>query len=213
MKIDMNILAGQVTLEERVSDYNGPLTVVGDIFYGTYIKGGGLPQSGGLAEIIWRNTLNKITSSKKQVTDALILGLGGGGIAKILRKNYPEIKITGVDIDPVIVDLGKKYLKLDEQNVDIKIQDVNEFKTTKKYDLVCVDTYQGDQFPEEFATEEFAKKVKSFLHKDGIAIFNRLYGPEDRKIALEHEKVLEKVFASVERNYPEANIMFVCKSD
>ena len=206
----MNILEGRITLEKRKSEYNGPLTVVKDIFYGTYIIGGGLPQSGGLAEIIWRNSLRKIKD--RDIKSVLILGLGGGGIAKIARKNWPECKIAGVDIDPVIVDLGKKYLKLDEQNVEIKIQDVNKFKTTKKFDLVCVDTYQGDQFPTEFASEEFAKRVKSYLTKNGIAVFNRLYGPEDRKLAHAHEKELEKVFASVERNYPEANVMFLCKN-
>jgi len=206
----MNILEGRIAVEKRKSKFNGELTVVKDIFYGTYIMGGGLPQSGGLAEIIWKNTLSKIKKTNSDIKSCLILGLGGGGIAKIARKNWPEVKITGVDIDPVIVELGKKYLKLGKQNVEIKIQDVNKFKTSKKYDLVCVDTYQGDQFPKEFATVEFAKKVKKLLSKNGVAVFNRLYGPEDRRIAHEHEKKLEKVFASVERNYPEANVMFVC---
>ena len=203
----MSILSGQIIAEKRNSEFNGPLEVIKDIFYGTYIKGGGLPQSGGLAEMIWKNTLNKIKD--REIKSILILGLGGGGIAKLARNNWPNSKIVGVDIDPVIVDLGKKYLKLDEQNVEIKILDVNDFKTSKKFDLVCVDTYQGDQFPKEFETESFAKKVKGFLKENGIAIFNRLYGPEDRKLANNHAKILESVFKNVDRNYPEANIMFI----
>lgn len=221
----MNILAGQIEIDKQTSDFNGELTVIKDIFYGTYIKGGGLPQSGGLAEIIWRNTLNKVKGERQEIKDCLILGLGGGGIAKLVRNNWGEdVKITGVDIDPVIVDLGKKYLKLEEQDVLIKIQDVNDYikaprnkKQDTNYDLICIDTYQGDQFPKEFETEKFAKKIKSLLKEDlphgkagGIAIFNRLYGPEDRKLANNHAKVLEKVFEKVDRNYPEANIMFIC---
>lgn len=212
----MNILEGRRAIEKRDSKFNGELTVIRDIFYGTYIQGGSLPQSGGLAETIWRNTLNIIKDH--DIKNILILGLGGGGIAKLARKNWPESKITGIDIDPVIVDLGKKYLKLNNQNVNIIIADVSEalqeakYKIRNtKYDLVCVDTYQGDQFPKEFATEKFTKKVKGCLSKNGIAIFNRLYGPEDRKLANDHEKILEKVFASVERNYPEANVMFIAR--
>jgi len=206
----MSFLNGQVILEERDSKINGKLTVIRDLFYGTYIMGGGLPQSGGLAEKIWKSTLHKVKASKLEIKSCLILGLGGGGIARIVRKNWPESKITGIDLDPVMVELGKKYLDLESQGVETVIKDIDKFKTTKKYDLVCIDTYIGDKFPKKFESEKFTKRVKNMLPKNGLAIFNRLYGPEDRKEAHNMEKTLEKVFTSVERNFPEANIMFTC---
>jgi hypothetical protein len=43
-----------------------------------------------------------------------------------------------------------------------------------------------------------------------MAVFNRLYYDEKRRQAEEFEKVLEDIFDEVERNYPEANIMFLC---
>ena len=39
------------------------------------------------------------------------------------------------------------------------------------------------------------------VNKDGLIIFNRLYGSEDRTAALAFAKTLEKVFSSVERVY------------
>ena len=142
----------------------------------------------------------------------MIVGLGGGSIAKLVRKNWPQAKITGVDIDPVIVELGKKYMKLDRSNVDIHIEDAEEFikKQSIKYDLICFDTYIQQDFPKKFEALQFIKQVKVLLSEDGVAIFNRLYGPRERDAAVKFEETLTKVFNKVERLYPEANIMFVC---
>ncbi len=146
----------------------------------------------------------------------MIVGLGGGSIAKLVRKNWSDAKITGVDIDPVIVELGKKYMGLEKSNVDIKIEDgekyIKELISDKKtFDLICFDTYVGETFPEKFESLQFIKDVKKLMSEEGIVVFNRLYGPEDRAAALAFAKTLEKVFTNVERVYPEANIMFVCR--
>jgi len=208
----MNILDGRITIEKRHSDINGELTVVQDIFMGTYILGGGLPQSGGLAKTIWRHTLSSINVDQFNVKKCLILGLGGGGIVDLVLKKWPDADITGIDIDPVIVELGMKHLKLDKNKVDIHITDAEKFikECNAAYDLICVDTYVGDEFPEKFTTEKFVNEIRKLLTSKGKAIFNRLYGPEDRNDALKFGKTLEKVFPNVDRVYPEANIMFIC---
>ncbi|OGM33467.1 hypothetical protein A2803_04705 [Candidatus Woesebacteria bacterium RIFCSPHIGHO2_01_FULL_44_21] len=213
-----NLLEGRVVLKTVNSDINGELTVIRDLTYGTYIRGGGLPQSGGLAEVIWKSTLNRVKEWKSErVKGCLIVGLGGGSIAKLVRKNWPEVDTTGVDIDPVIVGLGKKYMKLDKQNVNIVIADAEDAMKdpiynirNTTYDLICFDTYVGAGFPKKFESVTLIKQVKDILSPDGIAIFNRLYGPRERDNAIKFEKVLQKVFNRVDRLYPEANIMFVC---
>ena len=212
-----DFLEGKIILEEAESIYNGKLTVVKDIAYGTYIRGGGLPQSGGLAEIIWKHTLSGLKKEKPEVKKSLIVGLGGGSIAKLIRSNWPDSKITGVDIDETIVNLGKKYLKLDNSNVEVEIEDAEKFikkliKDNKTFDLICFDTYVGENFPSKFESLTFIKQTKNLIDKNGVIIFNRLYGPEDRPSALAFAKTLEKTFASVDRVYPEANIMFVCRN-
>ncbi len=205
-----DLLAGQKILEKRKSKFNGEIKVVRNLAFGTYIQAGGITQSGGIIEDIWRPTLKKIINYKLSINNCLILGLGGGSAAKLIRKFWPEAEITGIDIDPVIVGLGKKYLGLNK--VRIEIADAYDFivHSTKykvqRYDLVLVDVYQGREFPRKFEEEKFLKLLTKFK----IVVFNRLYYGEKRPEAMRFGRRLEKVFKKVDYFYPQANLMFVC---
>jgi len=197
-------MLGMKILEERKSEFNGNLRVVRSFGLGTYIQAEGLTQSGGIVESIWKQTLNKIKSKRQDFKDVLILGLGGGTVAKLIYKNWPSTKITGIDIDPVIIELGKKYLDLND-GIDIKIQDAYK-PIPGKFDLVIVDLYQGDEFPKKFEDEKFLRS----LTKNKLVVFNRLYYKEKKVLAEEFGKRLQKFFGKVEYFYPISNVMFVC---
>lgn len=201
-------MIGTKVLEERESKFNGNLSVVRTLGYGTYISSGGLTQSGGIIKSIWGSTLRKVKKQNPYLKNVLVLGLGGGSAAGLVRKYWPKVEITGVDIDPVMVELGKKYLNLDEAKVNINITDAYKFIMLKrlKYDLVLVDLYHGDIFPEKFEDESFLKKLTS----SKIVVFNRLYYGEKRSQAVKFLKKLEKIFIKADPLYPEANIMFLC---
>lgn len=206
----MDFLSGTKVLEERKSAINGNIKVVKSLGFGTYIQVDNLTQSGGVVYEVWRTVLKFLNRKSLIVNRCLILGLGGGSAAKLVRKFWPEAEITGVDIDPIMVELGKKYLGLSDINV--VIADAQHFlsKTDEKYDLVLVDTYLGYDFPERFEKESFIKSIRSRLTKNGVAVFNRLYWAEKRPLATKFGDKLDKMFKKVDRVFPEANIMFVC---
>ena len=201
-----------MNLEVRDSSINGKLEVVWELGWGKHIKAGGLTQSGGVAELIWKSSLKKIHKKNKRVKKILILGLGGGSIAKLARKFWQESEIVGVEIDPFMVELGSKYLGLSKAGVKVKIGDALEFckKCKDKFDLICIDTYVGDQFPKKFEDEKFLKLIIKLLNKNGMAVFNRLYFDEKRSSAVKFGKKLEGIFPKVLWHYPEANVMFLC---
>lgn len=207
---------GTKILEERKSKYNGALRVVNTWGMGTYIQSDGLTQSGGIVESIWKSTLRHILHTKYDIQSVLILGLGGGTVAKLIRKNWPEAKIIGVDIDPIMIELGKKYLELDKYNVDIKIADALYFLThhssLTSYDLVVVDLYNGDQFPKKFESENYIHFVRTILTINGVAVFNRLYYKDKKEEARRFGEKLVKIFPKVEQFYPVSNLMFVCRN-
>jgi spermidine synthase len=209
-------LTGIKVLEEVESPYNGKITVIKSFGFGTYLQVDGLTQSGGILTRIWNKVLKKIRYAKSDIQNILILGLGGGSVVGLIKKYWPEAKITAVDIDPVIVGLGEKYLGLNKNGVKVVISDAYKFLTsnvshrTSKFDLILVDLYRGDEFPKEFHTEKFVKLVKSNLVGDGTAVFNRLYYGDKRSESVKFGNMLEKSFSKVKVVYPEANIMFVC---
>ena len=203
-------MIGTKVLEETNSKFNGQLKVVKTFGMGTYIQAGGLTQSGGIVESIWKSTLKKIKNDNE---NTLILGLGGGTLGKLLRKKYPSAKITGIEIDPLMVELGKKYLNLDQYNIDIKILDVNKLKLKDSlYDLIIVDMYQGDNFPKEFESAYFLNSLKTALNKSGTLVINRLYFGEKRPDTVRFGNKLEKIFSKVKWFYPEANLMLICEA-
>jgi spermidine synthase len=183
---------------------------------GTYIQSDGLTQSGGIVETIWKQTLKKVKTKNENVKSVLILGLGGGTVAKLIRKNWPDAKITGVDVDPMMVELGKKYLDLDDQNVEIIIADALYFLThhssLKSYDLIIVDLYNGDKFPDKFTKNNYIHLVRHGLTRGGLAVFNRLYFKDRKEEAIAFGEKLKKVFGTVEYFYPISNVMFICRN-
>lgn len=210
-----NFLSGMQVLEEIDSPINGKLTVVKSIAFGTYIQAANLTQSGGILYGVWKKPLKKVKGEGLKVKDCLVVGLGGGTVVKLIKEFWPDAKIVGIELDPLMIDLGKKYLNL-KNDVEIKMGDGLEIvkkaaRKKEKYDLVLVDTYVGDEFPKNFESDEFITLVKKLLNKKGRAVFNRLYYGEKRSQARRFGDRLEKHFGDVEIVYPEANVMFICK--
>ena len=198
-------------IEKRVSPINGRITVARSLGLGTYIQVEGLTQSGGIVESIWKSTLKKIHNSYPVIHNLLILGLGGGTAAKVIKKLWPDAEITGVEIDPIMIELGKKYLNLDLDLNSIYIGDAERSirRTKVRYDLILVDMYLGDKFPEKFEDTTFLKLILKQLTSNGVVVFNRLYYGEKRKEAVKFGEKLKKVFPKVEYFYPQANLMLI----
>lgn len=108
----------------------------------------------------------------------LVLGVGGGSVIKTL---VDEIKfkgsITGVEIDPEIINIANTYFKLDEiKNLTIVIDDAFEFvlKTKAKYDLIVIDIFQDTTMPNFLFETFFTNRVCSLLKSRGFILFNTM---------------------------------------
>ncbi len=224
----MSYLPWTEVLAEKESPVNGRIKVVKSLGFGTYIQVNGLTQSGGVVYEVWRTVLKKLSHQSLTISHCLILGLGGGSAAKLIKKYWPQAEITGVDIDSTMVELGKKYLGLPD--IKTVIDDAENFLLTIshparrsyassvaggqpsaiKYDLILVDTYLGDNFPKKFERDDFLIRIKHLLSPNGLAVFNRLYYGDKRGEAMRFASKLEKAFSKVKYVFPEANVMFVC---
>ncbi|OGY15642.1 MAG: hypothetical protein A2784_04485 [Candidatus Chisholmbacteria bacterium RIFCSPHIGHO2_01_FULL_48_12] len=157
-------------IEVRASRFNGKIEVWRYCSQ-VSLRVDGLTQSGGLMEEIWGKTMKIVYSQQLSVNRILILGLGGGTAAKVVKQYWPQVKITGVDIDPVMIELGEKYLGL--AGVTKIIADAVEWvaKSKQKFDGILVDVYQGRRIPKSVTSKAF---LESLSQKGRWVIFNRL---------------------------------------
>src|SRR3989344_2463260 len=102
------------TVETRISKINGTISVI-KLFGKWSINAGGYTQSGGLVESIWKSVLVGIKKTERLVKPRiLILGLGAGSSAGISAALWKDAKLTGIELDPLMIKLGKTYLHLDQ---------------------------------------------------------------------------------------------------
>src|SRR4030042_3011172 len=173
----------------------------------------GLIQSGGIIKGIWEKPLKKI-GRELNVENCLILGLGGGTVVQLIKLPWPEVKITGIEIDSEIIKIGKQFFGLDRvKNLEIINQDAFQWLAKdydKKFDLVLIDFYLGSKFPQQAEGDEFLKNLKKILSKKALVIFNRLRLPNEDLIGF--EKKLGQHFPQIETIKTPANLFFIARS-
>lgn len=200
------MIFGSKILEKFQSKYSGELVVKKE-FLDIYVSTGILTQSGGLIKDIWDPTLKKIKPLKNK--SWLILGLATGTVAKIISQKYQPLKIIGVEIDPVMLDIGRKYFKLDEiPNLEIVNHDAREYVSDLEFDYILVDLYLGDQPPKFLYSEKFLNK----LNKLGkLVIINHLfYDQQKKEMAEKLIESLKKYFKDIRLSRVITNVMIIC---
>jgi len=208
------LFAGSVVLEKLNSPVNGEITILEELFGEKRISIGGLTQSGRIIENIWDKGIKRLVEVRPE--KVLLLGFGGGSAAWVVRRRFPKAKIKAVEIDPLILMLAKKYFRVKEiRNLSLVIADAAKWikKSKEKFDLVLIDTYQGEKIPENCQTKEFFRSIKSLLSPRGIAIFNHLYSHQEKIQAENFRQRLFDVFPRLTSLTTLANILFKVSSE
>lgn len=107
--------------------------------------------------------------------DAMIIGLAGGTTARQLTSAFGPIPITGVEIDPSIVKVGRDYFGLDDlENLTVEVEDGRYALRASQdtYDLIGIDAYRQPYIPFQLTTREFFQDVQAHLRPGGVAVIN-----------------------------------------
>jgi spermidine synthase len=105
---------------------------------------------------------------------ALMIGLAGGTAARQLLAAYPDMQVDGVEIDPDVAEIGRRYFGLTDPRIEVIIEDGRYFlRTTERtYDIIGIDAYKQPYIPFQLTTQEFFREVKSHLSECGVAVVN-----------------------------------------
>ena len=104
----------------------------------------------------------------------LLIGSAAGTISKAYSHIYGPIPIDGVEIDPGIIDIGRRWFDMNEPNLTIHTQDGRFFlaNTNKSYDVIAVDAYRPPYIPFHLTTQEFFQEIYNHLNEDGVVAIN-----------------------------------------
>jgi len=135
-----------------------------------------------------------------------VLFIGGGvGIGpRSFRRNYPESRVDLVEIDPVVVELGRKHFFLEtDDRLQVHIDDGRTFlrrHPDRQWDVIILDAFTiGGRLPFHLMTREFLEAVKAHLAPGGVLLANlnsALTGEQGRIFRAEYLTYRE-VFPSV----------------
>ena len=187
---------------ETRSPLSGPIKVV-DFHGERKLLIGNLVQSISLENPIAHKVWGRLAAyhlPKKKDLSVLILGLGGATAAHIIARKLSPKKIVGVEVDPTVVEMGRKYFDLDKiKNLTVVIEDARSFikGNSEKYDYVIVDTYLGSVFPKALEGSFLLKKLRDTLSAKGVLVFNRIFRSSKPEKRLRFLELLEKVFGTI----------------
>jgi spermidine synthase len=202
-----NFSFGPKLIEQKQSKYSGTIRVLQGMGY-KYISTGILTQSGGLVKDVWEGVLKKYGAKNKTW---LILGLAGGTIADDIYKKLSPSKVVGVEIDPIMIEFGKKYLTLAKlTDMEIVVADAKNYIQTNKtnFDYILVDMYYGDKLPEFVYSKAFLSKLRAY---GKTVIFNHLfYDSQKKQLAEKLVSELKNIFPSINLVHKLTNLLIIC---
>jgi spermidine synthase len=105
----------------------------------------------------------------------LIIGLGGGSIPKKLQKEFPNLEMDVVEIDPEVIKIAKDHFNVHEsKSLHLHAQDGRLFlaRSQGQYDVILIDAYYSDAMPFHLATKEFFELAQRKLTPNGIVVAN-----------------------------------------
>jgi spermidine synthase len=107
--------------------------------------------------------------------DLLFVGLGGGSAQKRLWRDFPQLRIQTVELDPVVRDVAYRYFALPHSpRLEVDVEDGRRYlaRHDRRWDVIAVDAYYSDSIPFHLATREFLQLARSRLRPGGVLIAN-----------------------------------------
>ncbi len=157
------------------------------------------------------------------VRQALVIGAGDGGVIRELTRYHEIEHIDMVEIDPLVVEVCRKYLpktacRLDDERLTIHYEDGLKFirACENRYDLIIVDSTDPFGPGEGLFTREFYGNCYKALKEDGIMVNQHespFYDDDAEACKRAHKRIVEsfpisRVYQAHIPTYPSGHWLF-----
>jgi len=104
--------------------------------------------------------------------NALLIGLGGGDLVRLFRRH--DLRITAVELDPVVVETAFHHFGLRRDDLRVVVDDGRRYlaRHPADLDIIVLDAYAGSCPPLHLFSQEAFAEMKSKLRPGGLLAVN-----------------------------------------
>jgi spermidine synthase len=135
------------------------------------------------------------TTLSRAPSRVAILGNAAGTVARAYGHYFPAARIDGVEIDPELAEIGRRFFEMRAPHLAIHDEDARPWlrNSDGDYDVIVLDAYRQPYIPFYLVTREFFELVRDRLAPGGAVVVN-VGHPEG---STELEKVVGRTMADV----------------
>src|SRR5687768_440979 len=135
----------------------------------------GTEQATPYMDALWRTVLGRVARQKPTVRRCLILGVAMGATFGVVRRDWPEAEVIGIDWEPALFSLGKElgihregkgmiFVEGDAAAIAPALQGT--------FDLVLVDLFNGRPVTDAARDPRLQDAVAAKLEQGGVVCVN-----------------------------------------
>ena len=118
-----------------------------------------------------------------QAREVLMIGLGGGSLVKYLLARDTGLRVTAVEIEPVVVELARRHFALPEESARFRLRIADGADYVPAHpahaDVILLDGYDAGDQVEGLATLSFYQACRRALRPGGVLVVNLWGGSPD----------------------------------
>ena len=108
--------------------------------------------------------------------EVLMMGLGGGSLAKFIYRRLPRARTVAVEINPRVVAVARQFFQVppDDERLQVVVGDGAVYLASDKLraDVILVDGYDADSQVEAMSTPAFYRDCARVLGDAGTLVVN-----------------------------------------
>lgn len=107
--------------------------------------------------------------------EIVMIGLGGGSLAKFCHRHLPDARLTAVEIDPDVIALRDEFhIPLDDARFQVLQADGARYlaQHSQRIDVLLVDAFDERGVAPSLATSEFYRDAAQRLSEEGLLVMN-----------------------------------------
>ena len=104
----------------------------------------------------------------------LILGLGGGTLARLLQARWGALRVVGVDDDDGLLEIARAAGWLPLLGLEVVVGDAFVYveHCRERFDYVAVDLFRGERMPGRVFGKPFLRRLRALVEPHGRVAIN-----------------------------------------